>query len=48
MKKNLVFMLASALMACAALARADYATHSIPFAKGKSSPSVSGKGGGHG
>ena len=48
MKRILVFTLADALMACAALTPADNATYSIQVAKGQSSASVSGKGGGHG
>lgn len=43
MKRILVFMLASALMAFAAMTPAGDATHQIQFAKGKSSASVSGK-----
>ena len=43
MKKILGFLLASALMAFAAMTPADDATHQIQFAKGKPSASVSGK-----
>ena len=43
MKQILVLMLASALLAFAAMTPADDATHQIQFAKGQTSASVSGK-----